>query len=201
VTSNAVFGFVGVILGSLTTSVLTVYRERLTTRREKVTRDEQYERDRKAARDTFQRDSILALQTAISDLIRAVYQELDRILAEFSQTRNWPARQWETPTATGWSDALPWLELSRARVFDGQLRSLATELRTVAGESIWSGSHAAAKQLSQGIEPLQTRFNQAMTNLLPPLLIPSPAAYACDVRPPGDTRVSAGSAIRSPASM
>lgn len=33
---NAVFGFVGVIPGSLTTSVLTVYRERLTTRREKA---------------------------------------------------------------------------------------------------------------------------------------------------------------------
>ena len=168
-TSNAVFGFVGVILGSLTTSVLTVYRERLTTRREKAARDEQYERDRKAARDTFQRDSILALQAAISDLIRAVYAELDRVLAEFSQTGNWPARQWETPTATGWSDAVLRLEQSRARVFDDQLRSLATELRTVAGDSIWADRHATAKQFSQGIEPLQIRFNEAVTNLLPSL--------------------------------
>src|SRR5258707_3722800 len=94
--SDAVFGFVGVILGSLTTSVLTVYRERLTTRREKAARDDQYERDRKAARDTFQRDSILALQAAISDLIRAVHQEVDRGLADFNRTGQWPARQWET---------------------------------------------------------------------------------------------------------
>jgi hypothetical protein len=167
--SDAVFGFVGVILGSLTTSVLTVYRERLTTRREKAARDDQYERDRKAARDTFQRDSILALQAAISDLIRAVYQELDRVLADFNRTGQWPARQWETPTAVGWSDALLLLELSRARVFDDQLRSLAAELRTMAGDTIWAGSHAAAKQLSRGIEPLQIRFNDAVSNLLPSL--------------------------------
>jgi hypothetical protein len=90
--SQAVFGFVGVILGSLTTSVLTIYRERLLTRREQAARDERYERDRKAVRDTFQRGSILALQEAVYDLIRAVYQELDRVITEFNQTGNWPAR-------------------------------------------------------------------------------------------------------------
>jgi hypothetical protein len=98
---SAIFGFVGVVLGSLTTSVLTIYRERLTTRRERVSRDEQYKRDRVTARDTFQRDSILSLQAAVSDLIRAVFRELDGLLAEFRQTGTWPARQWETPTAVG----------------------------------------------------------------------------------------------------
>lgn len=79
----AVFGFLGVLLGSLTTSVLAVYRERLTTRREQEARDAQYERDRKAERDTFQRDIILALQTAVTDLMRAVYQE--------QRTVSWPS--------------------------------------------------------------------------------------------------------------
>jgi hypothetical protein len=165
----AIFGFAGVLLGSLTTSVLTIYRERLTTRREQRARDEQNERDRETARNTFQRDSILALQTAISDLIRSVYQELDRVLAEFRQTGQWPARQWETPTATGWSDAVLRLELARARVFDDRLRSLADELRTMAGDSIWATSLAAARQHSEGIEPLQARFNEAVTGILPSL--------------------------------
>jgi hypothetical protein len=165
----AIFGFLGVLLGSLTTSVLAVYRERLTTRREQDTRDAQYERDRKAARDTFQRDSILALQTAISDLMRAVYQEQDRVLAEFRHTGQWPSRQWETPTATGWSDAVLRLELARARVFDDQLRSLAVELRTLAGDSIWAASLDAARQLGEGIEPLQVRFNEVVTEILPSL--------------------------------
>jgi hypothetical protein len=165
----AIFGFVGVLLGSLTTSVLAVYRERLTTRREQDARDAQYERDRKTARDTFQRDSILALQTAISDLIRAVYQEQDRVLAEFGRTGQWPARQWETPTATGWSDAVLRLELARARVFDDQLRTLAAELRALAGDSIWAASLDEARQLSDGIEPLQVRFNEVVTGILPSL--------------------------------
>jgi hypothetical protein len=165
----AIFGFVGVLVGSLTTSVLAVYRERLTTRREQDTRDAQYERDRETARNTFQRDSILALQTAIADLMRAVYQEQDRVLAEFRQTGRWPARQWETPTATGWSDAVLRLELARARVFDDQLRSLAAELRTLAGDSIWAASLDAARQLGEGIEPLQVRFNEVVTGILPSL--------------------------------
>jgi hypothetical protein len=139
------------------------------TRRERSARDEQYERDRRTARDTFQRDSILALQTAISDLIRAAYQELDRVLAEFNRTGSWPARQWETPTAVGWSDAVLRLELARARVFDDQLRSLAAELRTRAGDSIWAGNLKAAKEHDQAIEPLQIRFNEVVTSILPSL--------------------------------
>ena len=157
--SSAVFGLVGVLLGSLSTSILTIYRERLTTRREQVARDEQYERDRNSARDTFQRDSILALQTAISDLVRAAYQELDRVLAEFKQTGAWTARKWETPTATGWSDAVLRLELTQARVFDDQLRSLAGKLRTSAGASIWAQSLAASKRHSDEMDPVYIMFN------------------------------------------
>src|SRR5205807_2803334 len=107
-------GFVGVVLGSLTTSVLTIYRERLATHREITIRDQQYERERKASRDAFQRDSILALQSAIFDMIKAAYAELDRMLSEIQQTGQWPTRQWETPTAAGWSDAVLRLQSSRA---------------------------------------------------------------------------------------
>jgi hypothetical protein len=167
--SSAVFGLVGVLLGSLSTSILTIYRERVTTRREQAARDEQYERDRNTARNTFQRDSILALQTAISDLIRAAYQELDRVLAEFNQTGRWTPRKWETPTAAGWSDAVLRLESAHARVFDDQLRSLAAKLRTLAGESIWAKNLAASKRHSQDMEPVYLQFNEAITNILPSL--------------------------------
>jgi hypothetical protein len=167
--SSAVFGLVGVLLGSFSTSILTIYRERLTTRREQAARDEQYERDRKAARDTFQRDSILALQSAISDLIRAAHQELDRVLAELKQTGDWATRTWETPTATGWSDAVLRLELAQARVFDDRLRSLATELRHLAGKSIWADSLTVSKRHSEQMEPVYLQFNEVITNILPSL--------------------------------
>jgi hypothetical protein len=165
--SQAIFGFIGVILGSLTTSVLTIYRERVITRRQLEIRDQQYERDRKAARDTFQRESIPALQSAVFDVIKAVYDELDRILAELRNTGAWPARQWETPTAAGWSAAVLKLESSRARVFDDELRSLAEELRTVAGDAVWAEDRDTAERLSRPLELLQRKFQERVPEFSP----------------------------------
>ncbi|GLW12799.1 hypothetical protein Misp01_79270 [Microtetraspora sp. NBRC 13810] len=58
--AEALFGFLGVLLGSLSTSILTISKERLTTKREAEVRDRQYKRERQLARDAFRRDSILA---------------------------------------------------------------------------------------------------------------------------------------------
>jgi hypothetical protein len=93
--ASAIFGFVGVLLGSLTTAFLTIYKDKLAARHEIELRDQQHERDRKATRDTFQRGSICDLQAAIADLLKAAYNELDRQLAEFQRSGTWPARQWE----------------------------------------------------------------------------------------------------------
>jgi hypothetical protein len=144
----AIFGFAGVVLGSLTTSILTIYRERLVNQRESTVREQQYQRERKAVRDAFQRESVLALQSAVTDLIGAAYAELDRLLDEFRETGEWKARQWETPTAVGWSTALLRLESSRARVFDEEMRVLAEELRTVAGNAVWAKDLESAKEES-----------------------------------------------------
>ncbi|MFI6317982.1 hypothetical protein ACIBG8_10715 [Nonomuraea sp. NPDC050556] len=167
--TEALFGFVGVVIGSLTTAILTIYKERLTVRQETANREMQYERERKLAKDVFQRDSVLALQSAVSDMIQSAYAELDRMVAVAKDTGQWPARQWETPTAAGWSAAVLRLESSRARVFDEELRSLATELRTVAGESIWAESQESARAASVRLEPLQIRLHEAVARVLPSL--------------------------------
>lgn len=167
--AEALFGFLGVLLGTLSTSVLTIYKERLTTKREAELRDRHYEGERQLARDAFQRDSILALQAAVVDLLRSVHAELDRIIAIQKQSRQWPTRQWETPTAVGWSEAVLSLELSRARVFDDELWSLAAEVRTTAGDSIWAKSLEETREFSERLEPLQVRFNEAVARVLPSL--------------------------------
>ncbi|GGV29562.1 hypothetical protein GCM10010260_82640 [Streptomyces filipinensis] len=166
---EAVFGFVGVVLGSVTTSALTIYKERLTGSREAAARDRQFERDQQAARDAFQRESVLALQAAVADLIKAAYGEMDRLLVELQETGNWTARVWETPTAVGWSEAVLSLETARARVFDDGIRALATELRTLAGESVWAKDVEACKRASRQLEPLQIQFHEAVARVLPTL--------------------------------
>ncbi len=163
--ASAIFGFVGVLLGSLTTSVLTIYKDRLAARHEIELRDQQYERGRTAARDAFQRESICALQTAVLDLLKSVHDELDRQLTESQGSGTWPARQWETPTAKGWSEAVLQLELSRARVLDQELRDFADQLRTIAGNTIWAANLTAARQLSEQLEPLQIRFNKTVAQI------------------------------------
>lgn len=109
------------------------------------------------------------MQSAVFDMLKAVYSELDRMLSELRETGQWPARQWETPTATGWSEAVLRLESSRSRVFDDELRSLAEDLRTTAGDSVWAENPETARRLSELLEPLQRRFQEAVTRVLPSL--------------------------------
>jgi hypothetical protein len=167
--AQALFGFAGVILGAVITSILSLYREGLVGKRELAILAQQHERERKSAHDTFQRESILALQTAVTDLVKAAYEETDRLLAEFKRTGQWNTRQWETPTATGWSAAILTLESSRARVFDEELRNLAGELRTAAGNCVWADDLDSAKEASRPIEQLLRRFHAGVTKILPTL--------------------------------
>jgi hypothetical protein len=58
-TASAIYGFIGVLLGSATTAVLKVYRELVTSRREREARERQRMQDRQDQRDAFQRASLL----------------------------------------------------------------------------------------------------------------------------------------------
>lgn len=167
--ATAIFGFIGVLLGSLTTLVSAIYKERVTDQREATLRDQLYKRERQTARNIFQRDSILALQSAVTGMIESAYAELDRVIAVERETGNWPALQWATPTAEGWSQALLALETARARVFNDELRRRADELRTRAGNSVWAASHEAAQQTSEPLEALLKEFNEVVTKTLPDL--------------------------------
>ena len=66
-TASAVYGFIGVLLGSATTAVLTVYRERLLCTREREARKHQRQQDRENQRNTFQRQSLLELAHGSGD--------------------------------------------------------------------------------------------------------------------------------------
>ncbi|MGW0197994.1 hypothetical protein [Nonomuraea sp. NPDC003201] len=167
--SEALSGLIGVLVGSIITAIVTIYAEHQKGKREAAQSERQHERERRSARDTFQRDSILTLQTAVADLIKSAYEELDRVIAIAKETGQWPARQWETPTAVGWSTALVLLKSYRARVFDEEIRSLAKELQKAAGDSIWAKSMDEAEQHSKRLEPLLDRFNDAVARTLPSL--------------------------------
>lgn len=167
--AEALYGFIGVLLGSATTTVLTVYRERLVGSREREARQHQREQDRKDERNSFQRQSILALQDAVSDLVKAVYNEQDRMLEEMRETSRWPSRLWETPTAEGWEDANLLLQVSRARVFDEAIRNEARDIRDSARACIYAGSLDETKKMNNQLRRLYERFNDMIADVLPGL--------------------------------
>ena len=162
----AIFGLIGVLLGSASTVLLTVYRERLTTKRDQEARQYQRELDRKDRHDAFQRENLLALQEAVADLIKAVFSEQDRMLNEMRETGKWPAREWATSTATGWVDAEFRLLVYRARVFDETLRNLAGDIRSVAMKSIWASTSHDAMVLDMPLEKWQEDFNELVAKTL-----------------------------------
>jgi hypothetical protein len=116
----------------------------------------------------FQRQSMLALQDAVADLIKAVYNEQDRMLEEMRETSRWPLRQWETPTAVGWEDANLLLHVSRARVFDEAIRDLSRDIRDKARECIYASSSLdETKEVNIQLRELYDRFNQMIASVLP----------------------------------
>jgi cell division protein FtsL len=165
----AIYGFIGVLLGSATTAVLTVYRERLISTREREARQHQREQDRTDQRNVFQRQSLLGLQDAVSELINAVYSEQDRMLAEKRRTGRWPARQWETPTTTVWEDANLQLQVSRARIFDEAIRDIARDIRNVSRDCIYATSLHEAEQFNERLRKLYENFNDLVADALPRL--------------------------------
>jgi hypothetical protein len=54
-------------------------------------------------------------------------------------------------------------------VFDDELRSLATELRTVAGDAVWATNLETAEECSKGLERLQIQFHDVVAKVLPRL--------------------------------
>jgi hypothetical protein len=168
-TLTAVFGFLGVLLGSGITAFVTVYRERVASQREREAWEIQRRREREDQAKVFQRENILALQGVLSELELAVYREQDRMLVEMKRVDSWPARQWETPTAEAWHETFIRAEALRARLFDDQLRRLASEIGDVSHNSVWSKTMKDAEKSNESLRDLSARFNQRVSEVLPEL--------------------------------
>jgi hypothetical protein len=179
--ASAILALVGVLVGSVLATVAPVLQERVISKREHRIREAQRRQDRQDQRDAFQRQSLRALQYAVSDLVKAVFREQDRMLKELRRTDSWPARQWETPTATGWVDAELRLQVSRAQVFNEPLRDLASEIHEVAKKSVWASSPDEAENLGAQLEQGHQRFHDLVAKEFPNLYaVEDPIAQPSD---------------------
>jgi hypothetical protein len=125
-------GALGVVVGSLISSVGVVLRERLVSRREREAQQATRMQQLTDQRAAFQRDTILALQDAIGEMWALSADGYNRAAAIAATTGTWPSPdQTDLPelnTTSARATAL------RARIFDDELRLHVRELQT----SIWS---------------------------------------------------------------
>ena len=81
-TSAAVLGLVGVLLGSAMTAIFSLIRENIITRREREAGERLHQAELANVKNTFQREVVLATQDAAVDLTHvtsAITTELGRI--------------------------------------------------------------------------------------------------------------------------
>jgi hypothetical protein len=163
----AVIGFLGVIVGAAVTGFVTLRQAELATKREREARQLEREQKRKDVVDAFQRETLLALQDATMDLRIAATRFLDRKVATWKSTGEWPA--------TGYGESMPddWIEADlrvlklAVRVFDDDLQRLAIEYRSHALATAEAPEEAKAYESAVACGELLPRIHTRVGALLP----------------------------------
>jgi hypothetical protein len=132
-TVSAVAGAAGVVAGALISSAGVVLGERLVGRREREARQAQRQQQLDDQRATFQRTTILALQQAIGDLWSQSADAYNKAALKQAETGEWP--QTDLTVVPNFNKVSAEVNALRARVFDDELRSLASEVV----RAVWAG--------------------------------------------------------------
>ena len=162
--SNALIGFLGVILGSVTTSVLTA-----------LSLDVSGRPMRNCALV-----SVLMNGAPFNERACCHYRTLFRHSSRLSTTskieccRSGSAlgrgsRTWLTPTATGWQSVELRVETMAARVFDDDLRSISAAICTASRDAVWASSAEDSEHAGGEMKALNRRFNLRLSSVLPDL--------------------------------
>jgi hypothetical protein len=136
-TVSALAGAIGVVAGALVTSVGTVLHERVVGRREREAQEALRLQQLTDQRAAFQRDTILGLQEAISELWSQSADGFNQAAGQQAQTGEWPRP--DLTVMADFNKVSARINDLRARVFDDELRALTSELLA----RIWAGIEAA----------------------------------------------------------
>jgi len=148
-TVGAVAGAVGVVVGALISSVEVMLRERLVGCREREAQQAQRQQLLDDQRATFQRDTILALQQAIGDLWSQSADAHNQASRQQAATGEWPRT--DLTVVPTFNKVSAQVNALRARVFDDELRSLASEVvRALSAGPAWCGIRQAAGGVPTG---------------------------------------------------
>jgi hypothetical protein len=158
--SEAVIGFLGVVIGGLITGFVSLFQVQHVTKREREARRALREQERKDRRDAFQRESLLALQDAVEDVRQFGFHEYERKWAIWKRDDVWEAHAVGDPLPKDWSDADARVAKLWARVFDSELESLIADFQLAAGEAIAAEDQTKAFDEANRVSRLAYEINR-----------------------------------------
>jgi hypothetical protein len=163
---QAVLALVGVVVGAIIAGSVALRQVQLFTDRERVARQVEREQARKDARDAFQRDTFLALQDAVADLLRMVVDFHSEAVKVEEKTGHWPmpSRFGELPA--GFDEHFACVQGLRARVFDDELRRLVAELNTSILGVLHAGERERAACMVAGLTETDKQLQERIHVLL-----------------------------------
>jgi hypothetical protein len=130
-----VIGFLGVVVGAAVTGFVTLRQTHLATEREREAQQVLREQERRDRRDAFQRETLLAVQDAISAMGKSVLHELSR--RQFDERSS---GTWHVSNESEWDDPPRTVMLLEARIFDDELRKLVADCRGWSVEALLAES-------------------------------------------------------------
>jgi hypothetical protein len=157
-----------VLLGAIIAGGVSLWREQVVTTRERVAREAERQLRRKDVRDTFQRETLLALQDAIENLRTATF-------AEWGRRQEGPSKPYGAWAAgddrfyQDWRASYVPVKKLWARIFDSELRSLVQDLYNGCIDALTSTGLVRASEKIVGINELVDRVENRIAVLLPDL--------------------------------
>jgi hypothetical protein len=166
---QAVLALVGVVIGGVLAGGVALRQVQLFTDREHAARQAEREHARKDARDAFQRDTILALQGAVADLLRMVVDLHGEAINAEEKLGHWPASGRFGELRASFDEHFVCVQGLRARLFDDALRRLVADVATSALGALHVGDRERAAHLMAGLgetnEQLQERVHALLKEL------------------------------------
>lgn len=166
---QAALTLLGVILGAAIAGGISLWQVQLVTRREREARQELRERERRDRRDAFQRETLLGVQDAVTDLWNATVAVYDQGASETRGGGSWPRRPDPILLPPEWSEANGRLLKLAARVFDRELWKLLVELQTQSLQTVTAETRDEAFDSLGKQGGLMWKANSRIGALLPDL--------------------------------
>jgi gas vesicle protein len=131
--SEAVIGFLGVLVGAIIAGAVALLGEQFALKREREARQAERTQQWQDRRDTFELETLLALQDAVSKMRRAVHADYQRKIELMAEQGAWPVRSVHMLLPDDWVEADDCLIRLHARVFDDELQMLIGQLKPTVG--------------------------------------------------------------------